>query len=136
MNYLRLKIWIILTFAFVVVAIVIRSVWQIVIIPTAGTMRIFIPLICALLGTEALVIYIAIGPSLKKLKSLSFAIGITVLATLGLTAGVTHYVHFIPSPEAELLLSKIIASFVLLSSLSAYSLLLWFIWSVWRVRER
>ena len=44
-----LKIWIILSVILAVTAVIIRSIWQIVVIPTSGTMLIFIPLILALL---------------------------------------------------------------------------------------
>jgi len=118
----KLKIWIVATITLAVTGIIIRSVWQIVAIPTAGTMRIFVPLILALMGLNALTIYLANNP--RKLRSLLFTTGITVVATAGLTAGVSHFVHFIISPEAAPFLSKVIGSFVLLSSLSAYLLLL------------
>ena len=54
MNYSRLKIWFIASLTIAVIAIVIRSIWQIVVIPTPGTMLIFIPLIIAMLGFEEL----------------------------------------------------------------------------------
>ena len=123
---LKLKIWFVVTITIVVTGIVIRSVWQIVVIPTAGTFRIFIPLILALLGLNAVIIYLTIKP--QKLKSLPIVIGIIIVATAGLMAGVTHFVHFIVSPEAAPVLSKIIAASVILPSLSAYLLLLYFIW--------
>lgn len=128
MNYSRLKIWFIVTFSLVVIAVVIRSIWQIVVIPTPGTMLIFIPLILALLGIDALFAYLAINP--HKFKSLPFLIGITVALTAGLLAGVTHFVRFIISPEAEPILSKIIGSCVVLSCISAYLLVIWLIWSL------
>lgn len=131
MNYLRLKIWFIVTFTFAVIAVVIRAIWQIVVIPTPGTMLIFIPLILALLGVDALFAYLAVNP--QKLKRLPFLIGITVALTAGLMAGVTHFVRFIISPEAEPILSKIIGGFVILSSVSAYFLVLWLIWSFRKV---
>ena len=127
MNYSRLKIWFIVSFTFAVIAIVIRAIWQIVVIPTPGTMLIFIPLILALLGMNALFAYLVVNP--QKLRSLSFLIGVTVALTAGLLAGVTHFVRFIISPEAEPVLSKIIGVFVILSSLSAYLIVLWLIWS-------
>ncbi|MFQ5996666.1 MAG: hypothetical protein ACE5KP_03485 [Dehalococcoidales bacterium] len=123
---LKLKIWFIVTISIVIIGIIIRSVWQIVVIPTAGTFRIFIPLILALLGLNAIIIYLTIKP--QKLKSRPIVIGIIVVATAGLMAGVTHFVHFIGSPEAAPVLSKIIATSVILPSLSAYLLLLYFIW--------
>jgi len=125
---LKLRIWFAATITLVVTGIVIRSIWQIVVIPTAGTFRIFIPLILALLGLNAVIIYLTIKP--QKLKSLPIVIGIIVVATVGLMAGATHFVHFITSPEAAPVLSKIIATSVILPSLSAYLLLLYFIWSL------
>ena len=125
---LKLRIWFAATITIVVTGIVIRSIWQIVVIPTAGTFRIFIPLILALLGLNAVIIYLTIKP--QKLKSLPIVIGIIVVATVGLIAGVAHFVHFIVSPEAAPVLSKIISAFIILPSLSAYLLLLYFIWSL------
>ena len=133
MNYPRLKIWFITTFTLAVIAVVIRSIWQIVVIPTTGTMLIFIPLILALLGMNALFAYLVVNP--QKLKSLPFLIGVTAALTAGLVAGVTHFVRFIISPQADPVLCKIIGSFVVLSSVSAYLLVLWLIWS-WRTRRR
>ena len=125
---LKLRIWFAVTITLTVTGIVIRSIWQIVVIPTAGTFRIFIPLILALLGLNAVIIYLAVKP--QKLKSLPIVIGITVVATVGLIAGVAHFVHFIISPEAAPVLSKIVSAFVILPSLSAYLLLLYFFWSL------
>ena len=128
MNYSRLRILFIVAFTFAIVAVVIRAIWQIVVIPTPSTMLIFIPLILALLGMDALFAYLAINP--QKLKSLPFLIGIAVALTAGLLAGVTHFIRFIPSPEAEPVLSKIIGSLVILSCVSGYLLALWLIWSL------
>lgn len=133
MNYSRLKIWFVVTFTFIVIAIVIRAIWQIVVIPTPGTMLIFIPLILAILGVDGLFAYLVFNP--QKLKSLPFLIWITVALTAGLLAGVTHFIRFIPSPEAEPILSKIIGSFVVLCSISAYVLIVWLLWSLRRVRK-
>lgn len=127
MNNSRLKIWFIVSFTFAVIAIVIRAIWQIIVIPTPGTMLIFIPLLLAILGMNALFAYLVVNP--HKLRSLPSLIGITVALTAGLIAGVTHFAHFILSPEAEPVLSKIIGSSVVLSSISAYLLVLWIIWS-------
>ena len=125
---LKLRIWFAATITLVVTGIVIRSIWQIAVIPTAGTFRIFIPLILALLGLNAVIIYLTIKP--QKLKSLPIVIGIIVVATVGLIAGAAHFVHFIVSSEAAPVLSKIISAFIILPSLSAYLLLLYFIWSL------
>ncbi len=130
MNYSRLKSWFIVTFTLAVIAIVIRAIWQIVVIPTPGTMLIFIPLILALIGANALFAYLVIKP--EKLKSRWFATGMTVVLTAGLLAGVTHFVRFIISPLADPFLCKVIGAFVLSSSVSAYFLLIYIIWSLRR----
>jgi len=128
MKYSHLKLWFILTFTFAVVAVVIRAIWQIVVIPTSGTMLIFIPLIIALLGMDALFAYLVIKP--EKLRSLPFKIGITVALSAGLLAGMTHFVRFIMSSQADPFLSKVIGSLVVLSSISAYLIILYIIWSL------
>ena len=133
MNYSSLKVWFIVTFTLAAMAIVIRAVWQIVVIPTSGTMLIFIPLIVALLGLNALFAYLVINPD--KMRSSPFLTGITIALTAGLLAGVTHFVRFIISPEAEHFLCKIISGLVLLASISAYLLILRVIWSFRKTRE-
>ena len=133
MNYSRLKVWFIVTFTIVVIAIVIRAIWQIIVIPTPGTMLIFIPLILALLGMNALFAYLVVNP--QKLRGLPFLIGVTAALTAGLLAGVTHFVRFIISPEAEPILSKVIGSCVVLSSTSAYLMVLWLIWSLRKAKR-
>jgi hypothetical protein len=127
MNYARMKIWLIATFTMAVAAIVIRSIWQIVVIPTSGTMLIFIPLIIAMLVIDAFFIYLVVNP--HKFKSVPFLTGVTVALTAGLIAGVAHFVRFIISPEAEHALCKVIGFLVVLSSVSAYLIILYIIWS-------
>ncbi|MFC1901954.1 hypothetical protein ACFLX3_03405 [Chloroflexota bacterium] len=134
MNHSRLKIWFIGTVTLAIIAVVIRSIWQIVVIPTPGTMLIFIPLILALLGMNALFAYLVVNP--RKFRSLPFIIGITAILTASLVAGVTHFVHFIISPEAEPFLCKIIGWLVVLSSTSAYLLVLRLIWSFREAGEK
>ena len=128
MDYSRLRIWFIVTFTLAVLAIVIRAIWQIVVIPTLATMLIFVPLILAILGMNALFAYLVVNP--QKLRGLPFLTGITVALTAGLLAGVVHFVRFIISPLAEHFLCKIIGFLVVLSSISAYLLVLRIIWSL------
>jgi hypothetical protein len=127
MKYSPLKVWLIVTFTLAVIGIVIRAIWQIVVITTPGTMLIFIPLILALIGANALFAYLVIRP--EKLKSRWFAAGITVALTAGLLAGITHFVRFIISPLADPTLSKVISAFVLSSSVSAYFIIIYIVWS-------
>jgi len=133
MNYSRLKVWCTITFTMAVIAIVIRAIWQIVVIPTPHTMLIFVPLIVALLGVDALVVYLVFKP--EKLKSLPFSIGITVGLTAGLLAGVTHFVRFIISTQADPFFSKVIGYLIVLSSVSAYFIFLYVIWSLRKGRN-
>ncbi len=128
MNNARLKVWFIITFTMAVIAIVIRAIWQIVVIPGAGTVLVFLPLIVALLGMNALFAYLVVRP--EKLRSTPFSLGLSLALTAGLLAGVSHFVRFIISPQAEHFLCKVIGSLVLLSSVSAYFIILYFVWSL------
>ena len=133
MNYRHLKMWTIVTLTVAILSIIMRSLWQIAVIPTAGTMVIFVPLVVALIGGNILLVYIVLNPQrLKKLVSLTV---ITAAMTGGMVAGIIHYVNFIMSPEAEPLLSKIISACFLSSGLSAYFLILWFLWSMRKTGE-
>ncbi|HUT67264.1 MAG TPA: hypothetical protein VMW86_01785 [Dehalococcoidales bacterium] len=133
MNHSRLKVWCIITFTMAVIAIVIRAIWQIVVIPTSGTMLIFIPLIVALIGADALFAYLVVKP--EKLKALPFSVGSTAALTAGLLAGVTHFVRFIISTQADHFLCKVIGFLVLLASVSAYFILIYVIWSLRKARD-
>jgi hypothetical protein len=132
MNTKRLKVWSIVTFSLAAIAIIIRAIWQIVVIPTGGTMLIFIPLILALLFAEFLVIYLVMRPA--RMKRLPFTVGITVALSAGLVAGVSHFIRFIISDKADPFWSKVISSLVLAASLSAYSLILYAVWSFRRAK--
>lgn len=133
MNYSRLKVWCIVTFTMAVIALVIRAIWQIVVIPTAHTMLIFVPFIVALLGADALLAYLVVKP--EKLKNLPFSIGITVASTAGLMAGVTHFIRFIISPQADPFFSKVIGYLVVLSCTGAYFIFLYVIWSLRKAKD-
>lgn len=129
-----LKIWFMVAVTLALLAVVIRAAWQIIAIPTAGTMTIFIPLMVTILGINALVIYFTLKPSLEKLKSPPALLGIVLVLTGGLISGTAHYNNFIFSPEAEPLTSKIIATLLFLGTISAYFLAIWVIWLIWKSR--
>ena len=133
MNNITLKIWLIITFTVAVLGIVIRSIWQIVVIPTSGTMIIFIPLIIALVGANALLAYIALEP--PRIRNIFSLTVITTALTGGLVAGVAHFYNFIISPLAEPFWSKVIGACVLSSSVSAYFLIICFLWSLRKTKE-
>lgn len=133
MNYTCLKIWFIVTVTLTVTSIIIRSIWQIVVIPTGGTMLIFIPLILALLFAEFLAVYLAVKP--ERIKRRLFAIVVTAAFSAGLLAGVTHFVRFIVSDKADPFWSKVISTLVLAASISAYSLIIYVVWSYRKVKQ-
>lgn len=134
MNNKHFKIWTIATLSVAVLCIIIRSAWQIAVIPTADTIVIFLPLIVALIGGTALFIYVAIKP--ERMRNLFFLIIITIAVSGGMVAGVIHYTNFITSPDAEPVLSKVISTCFLLAGLSAYFLILCFLWSLLKTKER
>jgi len=113
----------------------VRLVWEVTKTTSAGSLVVVILLIFAILGTYALLLYLTIKPSLKKLKSLPVAISGSVIATGAITDGIIHYIRFVPSPEAYSARSVVMASLLLAAGVSAYLLLLWIIWSFRKTRK-
>ena len=128
MNKLRLKIWLIVTIALPIAAVIIRLIWQYVVIPTTN-LAMLIMLILAFLGIYALFVYLTLKPGLKKLKTPLVRILVTASATGGIISGIIHMMRFIPSPECGPPLSIIMVGLYLVAGFSAYVMLLWFIWS-------
>jgi len=135
LKYLPLKIWLIVAITLAISAVIIRLVWEIVYGPPAASLVLIILVIVAFLGIYALFIYFTIKPNLKKLTSLPVGIMIAVMATAGLIGGIIHLIRYVPSPEATEPLSVVIATLFLLAGTSAYFLLLWIIWSIWKTRK-
>ena len=63
MNKARLKIWLIFTIALPIAAIIIRLIWQYVVIPTTN-LTMLILLILTFLGVYALCVYLNLTPEL------------------------------------------------------------------------
>ena len=122
----RLKIWAVATIFLGIVASIIRAVWQIVVIPTFGTMLIFIPVILAALLIFALFVYLVMHP--RTIMTRPFRWGVTVAISAGLLAALTHYVRFIVSPVAEPFWSKVIGTLLTLCGCSAYGLIVYLVW--------
>ena len=135
MKHLPLKIWLIVVITLAVSAAIIRLAWEIVYGPPAASLVLIILVMLALLGIYILFIYFTIKPDLKKLTSLPVGIVVTVMATAGLIGGIIHFTRYVPSPEATEPLSVVIATLFLLAGTSAYFLLLWIIWSIWKTRK-
>jgi len=113
-------------------AVVVRLAWEFPYVAARPSRVMIILLIFATISIYTFLIYLAIKPSLKILTSLSVRIWVTVMATAGLIGGIIHFTNFIPSPEAALSLSTIIAILFLLAGVSGFLLLLWVTWFIRR----
>jgi len=120
---------------FVTSAAIIRLAWALTSPLPVVSMVILILLIVAALGIYALILYLTIKPSQKKLKSLPLAISATVILTGAIGGATIHFIRFVPSPEASSPLSVIIASLLEASGISLYAVLLWGIWSARKTRK-
>ncbi len=134
-SHLPLRIWLILSVTLLISAVIVRLAWAVSYAPSAGYMLVVLAILLVTLGIYALILYLTIKPSLKKLKSLPVRIWVTVIVTVALIDSIIHFVRFVPSPEAASPLSVVIASLLLVGGTSAYLLVLWVIWSVWKARE-
>jgi len=130
MNYLALRIWLIVSITPALAAVFIRLVWETTIATAVGTRVIVILLMPVILGIYALLLYLNIKPSMKKLKSLPVRTGVAVIATAGIIGAIIHFIRFVPSPEAAVPLSVVIASLLLMAGISGYLLILRVIWSI------
>ncbi len=134
MNYLLLRIWFIVSVTLLLSAPMVRLVGEVINTTSVGSLVVIILVILVTLGIYAFLLYFTIKPSLKTLKSLPVKILVTVIATGAIIDGIIHFVRFVPSPEAVSPPSVIIASLLLTGGVSAYLLVLWVIWSVWKAR--
>jgi len=132
MKWLPLRIWFLVTMTPVFAVAVIRLAWEATVNPTAGTLTIIILVILGFLGVYALLVYFTIKPDFKKLKSLPVGIGLAVMATGGFISSIIHFIHFVPSPEAAVSLSLVLAGLFLFAGTSAYFMILWILWSFWK----
>jgi hypothetical protein len=141
MNYLPLWIWLIVSVTLALAAVVVRLVWEVIHAPSAGYLFVVLAILLVTLGIYALILYLTIKPSLKKLKSLPVRIWVTVIVTVALIDTIIHFVRFVPSvpyvpsPEVASPFSVIIASLLLTAFISAYAMVLWVIWFIRKARE-
>jgi hypothetical protein len=91
--------------------------------------------IFGLLGLYALMVFFVFRPRQKLLTSLILWTAISIAATGGIIAGAIHLSRFILSPQSELPWSLVLALLYLLAGASAYGMLLWYVWSLWRKRK-
>ncbi len=126
MNYLPFKVWFIVALTLALGAVIIRLAWEVIV--AAPSLVVIILVMFTTLSIYALLLYLIIKPSLKKLKSLPVRIWVSVIVTAAIISAVVHYIRFVPSPEATSPLSVIIASLLLAASISIYLLVLWVLW--------
>ena len=134
MKYLPLRMWFIVSLTLALSAVIIRLIWEVTYATSAVSLALITLVILIILGIYALPLYLLIKPSLKKLKSVPVRISVTLIATAGLIDVITHFIRFVPSPEAASPLSVVIASLLLMAAISAYPLILWVIWSFGKSR--
>ncbi len=135
MSHLPIRIWLLVTVGLALSAVITRLVWEVTLTTLPASLIIIILAILVILGIYALLLYLIIKPSLKKLRSLPVRITVLAIGTAGITSSIVHFVRFVPSPEAASPLSVVIASLLLTAGISAYILVLWVIWSIWKARE-
>ena len=134
MKHLPLRIWFMVTLALALAPVIIRLVWEMTLTTLAPSLVILILVILTIVGIYALVLYLLIAPSMKKLRSLPVVIGVMVVFTAGLIGSIIHYIRFVPSPEAASPLSVVTATLLIAAAISGYILILWVIWSFWKGR--
>jgi hypothetical protein len=128
MKSLYLRIWAIVALTLALGAAITRLAWSITKVSHSGSLAIIILLMVTVLAIYALLLYLAIKPSLKKLKSLPVAILATVIAGGGIIGCVIHFIRFVPSPGASSFLSILVASLLLASGVAICGLILWVAW--------
>ena len=126
MNYLPFKVWFIVALTLALGAVIVRLAWEVIV--AAPSLVVIILVMFTILSIYALLLYLIIKPSLKKLKSLPVRIWVSVMVTAAIISAIVHYIRFVPSPEAISPLSVIIASLLLAASISIYLLVLWALW--------
>ena len=134
-NSLPLRILFIASLTLALSAIIVRLAWELAGPISVGSLVVVTLFMFAILGTYALILYLTIKPSLKKLKSLPVAIFATVIATGAITDATIHHIRFVLSPEAASPLSVVIARLLMAACIIGYILVLWVIWSVRKTKK-
>ena len=93
-------------------------------------MLMLVLIVLAILLVYSLIIYFLMRPGSAFFRSGLFKSLASVIATAAIAAGFIHYLRFIPSPEAAAMLSKVVATLLMVGGFSLYFLFLYYIW--WR----
>ena len=130
MSHLLLRLWLILSCTLALSAVIVRLAWEIYVNPLVATLAVVTPVIVVIAGTNALIIYLLIAPSMRKIKSLPVGIWIIGIFTAGVIGSIIHYIRFVPSPEGDAPLSIVIATLLLIAVVSGYLPVLWVFWFI------
>ena len=130
-----LRIWFLVTMTPVFAVAIIRLIWEATVNPFVGTLIIVILVVLGFLGAYAILVYFTIKPDFKKLKSLPVGIGLSLMATGGFISGIIPFIRFVPSPHAAAPLSLVLGGLFAFAGTSAYFLILWITWSIWKSRK-
>jgi len=136
MKLRTLKIWSLVTITPVIMAAIIRIIWELAVNFSTSGLTMSVLIIIGFIGLYAFLLYLALKPNIKMLSSLPLWIGIAVLAAGCIIGGIIHLTRFLPSPQSELPWSLVIASLYLFAALNAYGILLWFVWWLWKKKQR
>jgi O-antigen ligase len=135
MKSRALRFWIIAALTPALAAGIIRLAWEITRNPHPGSLAIIIALMIAISATYALLLYLTIKPSLKKLKSLPVVITATVIAVGGVIGCIIHFFRYISSPKANSFINFLLAGILLASALAICGLILWVFWRLRKGKE-
>jgi hypothetical protein len=135
MKSRALRVWIIAALTPALAAAIIRLAWGMTRNPHPGSLAIMIMLMVATSATYALLLYLTIKPSLKKLKSLPVVIMTTVIAVGGVIGCVIHFFRYLTSPKANLFINFLLACLLLASALAICGLILWVFWRLRKGKE-
>jgi hypothetical protein len=136
MKLQTLKIWALITITPVFVAIIMRMVWELAVNYSTGGLVMSTLVVIGLLGLYILLLYLVLKPDLKMLTHRYLWLGIVIMATAAFIGGIIHLTRFISSPLSGLPWSPVIALLYLFAALNAYSILIWFVWSLWKKEQK
>ena len=135
MRRFSFRIWALVTITPVFVAIIIRIIWELAVNFSTSGLLMSILVIIGVLSAYGLIAYLILKPSLKLLTSIPVWIGFAFLTTGAVVGAGIHLARFLPSPQSALPWSLVLALLYAFAMLSAYCMLLVFVWSLWKKKQ-
>lgn len=130
MSHLLFRVLLMVSCTLALSAVIVRLAWEIYVNPVVAALAVVTPVIVVIAGTNVLIIYLLIAPSMEKIKSLPVGIWIMGIFTAGVIGSTIHYIRFVPSPAGDASLSIVIATLLLIAAVSGYLLVLWVFWFI------